>query len=343
MKGLLLLGLLPFAAGALAQPIDQPQPYRPARASSARTDFANADAVKVAPHSNHVVAELSGAGRIVHWWFTFATAEENYLRTTWLKVYWDGAAEPAVEAPIGHFHALSHGTVRPVNSAFITVEARPQLTHNLKNPNVAGFNCSFPMPFARGAKIVIENRSPTPITALYYQIDWQQWSAAPSPLRFHARHHETAPEPYPGDAPGRADARNTRLADNHLILATEGEGHFVGVVLGVDAAGRGWWEGDEMIWIDGEKAPSILGTGTEDYFGGAWGFRQEYNTPYHGVSYLEKVPERSDWQAGRFTAYRFHEKDPVPFRRSFRMSIERGHNNHRRDSTYSSVAFWYQR
>jgi hypothetical protein len=342
MRSLVLLGFLAVAVGAAAQPIDQPQPYQAARVSSARTDFANADAAKVAPHASHVVAELTGPGKIVHWWFTIATPEENYLRTTWIKVFWDGAAEPAIEAPFGHFHALSHGAVRPVRSAFITVEARPDLNLNLKNRNVAGFNCTFPMPFARGARIVIENRSPAPLTALYYQIDWQRWPQAPSPLRFHARWRESPPDPFPGDAAGRADARNTRLEDNHLILDTQGKGHFAGVVLSVDAAGRGWWEGDEFIWIDGEKTPSILGTGTEDYFGGAWGFRQEYNTDYHGVSFMEKVPDRPDWQAGRFTVYRFHEKDPIPFRRSFRLSIERGHNNHRRDSTYSSVAFWYQ-
>ena len=109
-----------------------------------------------------------------------------------------------------------------------------------------------------------------------------------------------------------------------------------------DASGRGWWEGDESMWIDGEAKASIQGTGTEDYFGGAWGFRQEYAMADHGVSYLEKVAGRADWQAGKYTLYRFHRRDPIPFRRSFKISIERGHNNHRRDSAYSSVAYWYQ-
>ena len=62
----------------------------------------------------------------------------------------------------------------------------------------------------------------------------------------------------------------------------------------------------------------------------------------NGVSILEKVPERKDWQAGKSTVYRFHERDPIPFTRSIKMSIERGHNNHRRDSAYNSVAYWYQ-
>lgn len=336
------LSALLFAGVAAAVDLDQPQPYEAARASSYRVDGGNRDAAQVAPHTSHTVAELKGAGRIVHMWFTIATAEPDYLRTTKLKIYWDGADKPAVDVPFGDFHGLGHGVVRQLRTAFITVRARPELNHNLQNKNVAGFNSYFPMPYAKGARVVVENGSDEPLRSLYSQIDYQKWAEPPSPLRFHAAYAETAPEPYPGPEAGRFEATNTDGADNHLILDTKGRGHFIGVVLSVDGAGAGWWEGDEMIWVDGESHPSIYGTGTEDYFGGAWGFRGEYNMPYHGVSYLEKVSGRKDWQAGKFTVYRFHELDPVPFSKSIKMSIERGHNNHRRDSKYWSVAFWYQ-
>lgn len=331
-----------LAASVTAAEIDQPQPYRAARESSYQRDGANRDAAQVAPRGSHTVADIKGPGRIVHTWFTIATTEPDYLNTTRLKIYWDGAATPAVDVPFGLFHAQGHGLVRNLNSAFITVRARPELNHNLKNPNVAGFNTYFPMPHAKGARIVVENGSDEPLNALYYQIDYQQWDAPPSPLRFHAAHRESPPEPYPGAAAGHFEARNPEGKDNHLILETRGRGHFLGMVLSVDAAGQGWWEGDEMIWIDGAEKPAIYGTGTEDYFGGAWGFRGEYNMPYHGVSLHVKTPERSDWQAGKFTVYRFHERDPIPFTKSLRISIERGHNNHRRDSRYDSIAYWYQ-
>jgi len=340
--GSVFLGVLLAASLAPSVEIDQPQPYRAARSSSYARDGGNRDAATVPPKSSHTVAEMRGPGRIVHMWFTIATNERDYLRTTRLKIYWDGAATPAVDVPFGLFHAQGHGLVRQLNSAFLTVRARPELNHNLPNKNVAGFNSYFPMPYARSARVVIENTSEEPLRSLYYQIDYQEWDQPPSPLRFHARYHETAPEPYPGPAAGKFTAKNMDGRDNHLILETKGRGHYIGVVLSVDAAGAGWWEGDEMIWIDGEAHPSIHGTGTEDYFGGAWGFRAEYNTPYHGVSLLKKVPGRKDWQAGLFTVYRFHERDPVPFTKSIKISIERGHNNHRRDSFYRSVAYWYQ-
>ncbi len=338
---LALLALFSVAL-TLAADFDETKPFRARRASSYQRDGANRDAAQVPPGASHTVADISGAGRIVHMWLTLATNEPDYLRTTRIKMYWDGAEEAAVDVPFGIFHALGHGKVRQVNSAMVTVRARPELNHNLPNKNVGGFNNYFPMPYGKGAKIVVENGSKEALRSLYFQIDYQEWPAAPSPLRFHAAYRESPPEAYPGPEAGRFQARNVDGADNHLVIETTGRGHFAGMVLSVDASGAGWWEGDEMIWIDGEEHPSIYGTGTEDYFGGAWGFRGEYNTPYHGVSFLEKTPERPDWQAGRFTVYRFHERDPIPFTKSIKVSIERGHNNSRRDSHYSSVAYWYQ-
>ncbi len=322
--------LLAWALAAAPQGgIDQPQPYVAARASSAGPEGSNTDFARVPPRTAFTVADLAGAGRIVHMWFTMSTAEKNYLSTTRVKIFWDGAATPAVDVPFGDFHLLGHGAVRQISSAFVTVEARPELNHNIPNKNVGGFNSYFPMPYGKGARIVVENTSELPINSLYYQIDYQKWPQAPSPMRFHAVYRRSAPA--------------QRGAGPHVILEAKGRGHFVGVALSVDATAAGWWEGDETMWIDGERQPSIAGTGTEDYFGGAWGFRREYNTPYHGVAYLEKVPERKDWQAGRYSVYRFHAPDPVPFSRSIRVAIERGHNNQRSDSGYASVAFFYLR
>ncbi len=342
MKRVLTPILLLLCACAFgAQSLDQPQPYRSARASSYRVDGANRDSKTVPGGESFTVLEVSGAGRIVHTWFTLASADPDYLANTRIKMYWDGEAEPSVDAPFGDFHTLGHGRVAKVNSALVTVLARPELNLNLPNRNVGGFNTYFPMPFGKGAKIVIENRSRLPLRALYYQIDYQEWRAAPSPLRFHAKYHETAREE-PKQGEGDFDQRNPDGVDNHLVLETKGRGHFIGMTLSADAQRAGWWEGDEMIWIDGGAKPKINGTGTEDYFGGAWGFRHQYTFPYHGVSYFEKVGWREPWQAGKFSMYRFHERDPIVFEKSIRVSIERGHNNSARDSFYSSVAYWYE-
>jgi hypothetical protein len=99
----------------------------------------------------------------------------------------------------------------------------------------------------------------------------------------------------------------------------------------------GWNEGDEMIWIDGEEAPRIHGTGGEDYFNAAWGLPEFYQTPLVGLT------ERTGWESGsRFSLYRWHLEAPIRFRKSIRVTIEDGAQNLRSDNFYS-VAYWYQR
>ena len=118
----LLTALLEAAALAAAIPaIDQPQPYVAARVSSAAADGSNADAATVPPRARHVVADIRGAGRIVHMWFTIATEEPKYLSTTRLRIFWDGSQTPAIDVPFGEFHLLGHDQVRQVNTAFVTV------------------------------------------------------------------------------------------------------------------------------------------------------------------------------------------------------------------------------
>ncbi|NLE40009.1 MAG: DUF2961 domain-containing protein, partial [Pirellulaceae bacterium] len=131
---------------------------------------------------------------------------------------------------------------------------------------------------------------------------------------------------------------NTHGKDNYVLLDTKGAGQYVGCFLFVDAAPGGWWgEGDEMIFLDGESKPSIVGTGTEDYFCEAWGFDRVTGFPYYGIPLLDKLPNRRT----QTTCYRFHVPDPVRFKKAIRVTIEHGWE---KDVTndYSSVAFWYQ-
>lgn len=87
--------------------------------------------------------------------------------------------------------------------------------------------------------------------------------------------------------------------------------------------------------------PAIHGTGTDDCFGGAWGFRKRYTTPHYGVSYRE-IPEGYGRYSppGTYTVYRFHPLDPIPFQTSMRATIEHGHANDA-GNRCRSVAYWY--
>jgi hypothetical protein len=121
-------------------------------------------------------------------------------------------------------------------------------------------------------------------------------------------------------------------------MEATGRGHFAGVTMSVLQNRDGWWgEGDEMFFVDGEALPSINGTGSEDYFLGAWNFGD------HAFSYgLYGAPVKGEEKAGgRSSVYRFHLDSPIPFTKSLRATIEHGHANHRSDNFYS-VAYWYQ-
>lgn len=98
-----------------------------------------------------------------------------------------------------------------------------------------------------------------------------------------------------------------------------------------------------MFVIDGEPWPPRLhGTGTEDYFNLAWGFRQVECRPEYGVTFIDKSEEDRDPADGRISMYRFHLSDPIPFTESLHASIEHGHANDC-EAYYRSVAYWYGR
>ena len=89
-----------------------------------------------------------------------------------------------------------------------------------------------------------------------------------------------------------------------------------------------WGEGEFKFFIDGdEEFPTICGTGTEDYFGGAWSFEQpkgkyrRFTTAYQGLS--EVTPEDAfDVVGQRFSMYRWHINDPIYFAKDLRVEVQ---------------------
>ena len=131
---------------------------------------------------------------------------------------------------------------------------------------------------------------------------------------------------------------NKRGRDNYVILDVRGKGHFVGVNYYVNSPSPMWYgEGDDMIFIDGDKKPTLHGTGTEDYFNTSWCPKTLFSHPYYGYA---RVNDDIGW-LGRTHVYRFHIADPLFFDKSFRFTIEHGHNNNL-TLAMATVAYWYQ-
>jgi len=336
----LLLLAAGTAVAAIAQnPIAQPditrqQTYTLHRASSTDPARANADFRRVAPGATLTVLDADGPGMISHIWFTIATGEPYHLKRIVLRIYWDGEANPSVEAPIGDFFGLGLGTYRNWQSEMLSVGSDKSL------------NSFFPMPFRHHARITITNEGKQRIGSFYYNIDYRTYAEQlpADTLYFHADYRQAQPNHgwtnnwiSNGD-PLVNDKTNPDGKDNYVWMEAKGHGQYVGVTMSVMQNQDGWWgEGDDMFFIDGEKTPSIVGTGSEDYFLGAWDFGGK---PF---SYqLYGAPIVGDELAGsRSSVYRFHLDSPIPFTKSFKATIEHGNANDRSDNYYS-VAYWYQ-
>lgn len=292
--------------------------YRSMRVSS-EDRAGNADFLRVGAGETTTIAQLEGPGEITHLWTTIATPDNNHLRTVVFRIYWDNNDFPSVEAPIGDFYGLGHGKYYYFNNPVQAIGTD------------RGMNAFWPMPFARSARVEITNESDTPINAFYYYVDWRKFDRMPENLAyFHAQYRQEHPA---------TDGKN------YLIAQTQGgPGHFVGVSMSIHTQVGGWWgEGDDIFTIDNETRPSLWGTGSEDYFCGAWCYGAEFFNDYFGMPLRQKKDQSED---NYWNVYRHHLESPITFTRSLKVEIEHGHDgvsNTRggKNNNYSSVAYYY--
>jgi hypothetical protein len=208
------------------------------------------------------------------------------------------------------------------------------------NP-AGGLNCYWPMPFARRARVTVENRSAEDIGALFYQIDYALAEVPAEAARLHVQ--------------WRRDVTPREAPDHVILEGVKGRGQYVGTYLAWTQRSDGWWgEGEIKFFLDGDaEYPTICGTGTEDYFGGAWNFggggpAQDGATPFCApfTGYpLRLAPAGAVPKHG---LYRWHIMDPVRFRQDLRVTIQalgwgaRDKAPAPLSDDIASTAFWYQ-
>lgn len=304
------------------------------RSSSWDRSGGNNDAVPVDPGKAATLLDVTGAGVVTHLWFTINSPDPMHLKNLVLRAWWDGEVSPSVEAPLGDFFGLGLGEYFVYQSALLAVAP------------IKALNAYFHMPFATSARLTLTNEGSIRTDNLYFAVDYMTLPSLPANLgRFHAQYRQAAPCKGSTDnwtneyVPAINDAKNLSGKDNYVFLEAEGKGHFVGVTHAVLQNQDGWFgEGDDMIFIDGDTAPTINGTGTEDYYNGAWDFGgQAFAYQHHGAPHIVD-PERI---GGRYCLYRWHIEGPIAFEKSLRVTMEHGHANHRSDNFYTT-AYWYQ-
>ena len=290
--------------------------------------------VRIKPGETFTLGEIEGSGAIQQIWMTPANVR---WRDLILRIYWDGQEHPSVEAPLGDFFACGWGQYAQVSSLAVCV-----------NPGRA-FNCYWEMPFRKRARITLENRDPDEPVIVYYQINYTLTQVPEDAAYFHAQFRRTNPLPF-----GQ---------DYSILDGVRGKGQYVGTYMAWGVNNAGWWgEGEIKFFLDGDHDfPTICGTGTEDYFCGAYNFDggvidpnmtsvyREFTSPYSGLPQVLR-PDGTYQSQTRFGMYRWHITDPVRFEADLRVTIQalgwRTEKNNRRylplQDDIASVAYWYQ-
>jgi hypothetical protein len=281
--------------------------------------------IRIPPGETAVLGEPQGPGTIRHLWLTTRTSN---WRTLVLRVYWDGCPDPAIAVPLGDFFCQGWGEFAQVSSVPVAV-----------NPH-GGFNSYWEMPYRHGAQFTLENLG-TGDATVYYQIDYELGPVPDGAGYLHADWRRSNPLPD---------------REVHTILdIASGPGHYVGTYLAWGVNSSGWWgEGEVKFYLDADgEFPTICGTGTEDYFGGAWNFDvpehgyTTYTTPYLGLPQVLR-PDGLYRSQQRFGMYRWHLPDPIRFAQRARATVQA--LGWRSDGRYlplhddiASTAWWYQR
>ncbi len=281
--------------------------------------------VEIAPGEEKLLAEIEGSGAIEHFWIS---VKPEWWRSLILRIWWDGADNPAVEVPLGDFFCLGWETYAPVTSQYVVVAP------------YCGMNTFWTMPFCKSTRMTLQNVSDRK-AVVYYYLDYGLGEVPDEAPYFHAFWNRSDP------------VDETHI---HTILPqVQDHGSFVGAYLAFGCNSTGWWgEGELKFFIDDDiEFPTICGTGTEDYFGGAWDYEVPdngyvtYSTPFLGMHQVIK-PDGLYQSQTRFGMYRWHHSDPVRFARSLSVTVQdlgwRPDMRYRpRRDDIATVAFWYGR
>jgi hypothetical protein len=275
------------------------------------------------------LADIEGPGVIQHIWLT---VHPTAWRRLVVRCYWDGEATPSIETPLGDF--FCNGWCERCNVSSLPIAVNP----------AGGFNSYWEMPFRKHARITIENLSPDPVPGFYYQITYALGDIPDDAAYLHTHWRRSNPLPY--------------QTVHTLLDGIEGQGHYVGTYIAWGVNNNGWWgEGEIKFYLDGDDDfPTICGTGTEDYFGGAWNFEHppgqygSYSTPFLGLPQVI-APDGLYRSQQRFGMYRWHIPDPIRFQENLRVTIQalgwRSQLEGKRrylplQDDIASTAFWYQ-
>jgi len=283
-------------------------------AGSRAGESINSKVITLPPGKTVLVASLTGPRAITgiraRLSLPASPEDRTALREVAWRIRWDGETTPSVWAPFGDFFGTAAGA-----NAYRSLPAG--LT-----PDGWWYSYWY-MPFSRSAVVELSNDGQSQREVTVQITDAPLTKPVARLGRFHSKWHRDIFLP---SEPERAI--------DWTMIKTTGAGRFCGVMLHIWNPKGGWWgEGDEKFFVDGEKFPSTIGTGSEDYFGYAWGDPALFQNAYHNqtISMNNK---------GHVSVNRWHITDNVPFQKQFEGCIEKYFPNSR-PTLYAATVYWY--
>jgi len=273
----------------------------------------------ILPANDSKTVRLNGTGAIRELAFKLEAADiDQSLRSTVLEIEFDG--EQTVWCPMGDFFGTGH-QLNPYRSWYTQVSQDGTLV------------CYWVMPFAKSAAVTVHNLGEFPVTVTLGEIRHSNWQWDKQSLHFHGswkNYHAFKTR-------GEENTSGNKVFDINYV-EIQGQGVYVGDTLTLFNRIDKWWgEGDEKIYVDGEKFPSHFGTGTEDYYGYAWGLPNFIEAPFH------TQPNGDGNLAGGFVVNsRYRVLDAIPFKQSLKFDMELWHWRDTRID-YAPTCFWYAR
>jgi hypothetical protein len=265
-----------------------------------------------APGRPAVLFETARGGRLAGLRLAPASALMDEARSALLRIYWDGTAEPAVEAPVLDFFGGAWG--------------RPAMAGLLAGTLADTSYVWFPMPFDRAARVELVLAPGAAPRQVHAEVFLAPVPRRPGEGRFHAVWRRENP---------------TEAGRPFTFLRAGGAGHVVGFVLqaqGLGTDGTLFFEGDDRVVIDGDTA--VAGTGSEDAFNGGW-----YDVPgrWDGRRSLPLSGALGySNPLARTGGYRVLLADAYPWRRSIDFTIEHGEDTGNTIPTdHAGVTFLY--
>jgi hypothetical protein len=253
------------------------------------------------PEGSKTEAELyryEGQGCLTHMWF--GGKWENYEKMR-IRVYVDGEESASIDMELFLGHGIGYKD-----------EFGPWGTKRIgKTGQPSGIYNTYRIPFGKSVRI----------TAQLHEGDTEN-----KRFWYVFRGVENLPVEFSGvRLPDNARLRLYKLEDYTAqtleevnLCNTSKSGMLYQVTIAAHADRHTFLESCVRAYLDGAEKPVLLSTGLEDYFLGTYFFnRGMYHNEVAGLTHLNKDDHS-------FSAYRFHEEDPIFFDKGLRLTVRCG-------------------